>query len=83
MKLIVMTLGASSPRVVTTSPGLGITAVVFTLAVTLALVVGDVLGRKAVTLLDVAVIAPFFLVIGACTPIGQAIASALGTVHIG
>ena len=78
-----MTLGADAPRVVTTSPGLGITAVAFVLAVTLALVVGDVLGRKSVTMLDVIVIAPFFLIVGACTPIGQALASALGTIHVG
>jgi hypothetical protein len=76
-------LGADVPRVLTDSPGLGLTAVAIALVVTVALMVGDVLGRRSVTVLDVIVIAPFFLVVGACTPIGQGIASVLGTIHVG
>lgn len=76
-------LGADAPRVVTSSPGLGLTAVVLALLITFALAVGDVVARRHVTLLDVLVIGPFFLVIGACTPIGQGIASLLGTIHMG
>lgn len=81
--IVAMTLNADPPRVVTNSPGLGLTAVAIALLITLALVTGDVLGRRSVTMLDVLVIAPFFLVVGACTPIGQGIAHVLGTVHVG
>lgn len=66
----------------TTSPHLNLTAVALVLLVTLALALGDVVGRKAVTMLDVLMIAPVFIVIGACTPLGQAVASALGTIRV-
>ena len=71
------------PRILTDSVALGWTAVVVALVVTAALMIGDVLGRKSVTVLDVIVIAPFFLIVGACTPVGQGIARLVGTIHLG
>lgn len=83
MTSILATPLADAPRVVTSSAVLPIQAVYIGLLLGLCLLIGDVLSRKEVRMGDVIVIGPFFLILGACTPIGQGIANFLGRITIG